>query len=351
LEVHDVQNKEDKLIMMFATLENERDAFKDKVAMLEKERDGLKEDMDMKMVLKNSLFEKERDDFKCKIATLEKERNDLKEDRDSIKTKLSVLTSKLRDQVECPVCLEVPTSGPIHCCPNGHFVCSNCKEFHCPSCRCRMFSGKSLLAVTIIDNIEHKCRNEECGELLPLAEYKIHLKCCPHRVVSCPAPSELCGKKVSLSKLYDHILSECDGSMNKNLNSIFNNTAIILHDRRGIPVQTGSRHGLALDWNEVKFYLSMEKANDCAVFSVQLLESGVECTDYEATITVYRADDLKTEGKHVHRLVLEPLPVDIEEEERKKNGLMVSFRMLEKITMKDEDGEKWSIAVRVDFNK
>ena len=157
---------------------------------------------------------------------------------------------------------------------------------------------------------------------------------------------------MSLSKVYDHILSTCAGSLNKTQNSINNGEfpkTVILHDRKEIPVQKGSMLGLALDWNGVKFYLNFEKASDCAVFSVQLLGSDAEAKDYEATITVHRADDLKTKGKLVHRLIWEPLPVDIEQEERKKNGLMVSFRMLEQIMVKN--GDRWSIAVTVNFNK
>ena len=94
------------------------------------------------------MLEKERD-------VMKKERDDIKKDRDAIgsskealEQKHNALTSKLRDQVECPVCLEVPTSGPVHVCPNGHFVCSKCKGANCPTCRSRMGSGKSLLAVS-----------------------------------------------------------------------------------------------------------------------------------------------------------------------------------------------------------
>ena len=306
---------------------------------------------------KIATIEEERDDFRGKVTAIEKEntklkveRDALKEDRDALKTKFSALTSKLRNQIECPVCLEVPTSGPVHCCPNGHFVCTNCKDFYCPSCRSRMFNGKSVLAVTVIDNIEHECRNEDCEELLPIAEYKIHLKSCPHRVVFCPAPKERCGKKMSLSKVYDHIVSECEGSLNKGHNKLNDGkfpVTMTLSSRKGIPLQKKSSYGLALDWNGAKFYLNCEKAPDYNVFSVQLLESGVDCKDYEATITVHSWLDKAMEGKHVLRLVQEPFPVDIEEEERKKNGLMVGYKMMEKITENDGDQMKFNVTVNL----
>ena len=34
----------------------------------------------------------------------------------------------LRKRVECPVCLEIPRSGPVFVCKNGHFVCQKCKR-------------------------------------------------------------------------------------------------------------------------------------------------------------------------------------------------------------------------------
>ena len=42
----------------------------------------------------------------------------------------------LRKRVECPVCLEIPRSGPVFVCKNGHFVCQKCKRGgNCPTCR------------------------------------------------------------------------------------------------------------------------------------------------------------------------------------------------------------------------
>merc|ERR1712096_42560 len=116
---------------------------------------------------------------------------------------------------------------------------------------------------------------------------------------------------------------------------------IKISDGRKNPLQETSMRGVPLLWNGVTFYLNLEKATDYTVFSVQLLESAVECKDYEVTITAHKNDDKEMTG-NVQRLVGEPLPVDIGEEERKKNGLMVGYRMLEKITAKD--GDRWNFA-------
>ena len=82
------------------------------------------------------------------------------------------LVRKLRDKVECPVCFDVPKSAPVPVCPNGHVVCVKCVREVCPTCRVRMEDGTSTLAVTVIENIEHTCEHEDCGQSLPHSEIK-----------------------------------------------------------------------------------------------------------------------------------------------------------------------------------
>ena len=89
------------------------------------------------------------------------------------------------DKIECPVCLEIPRSGPVPVCPNGHFVCKKCKAGSCPTCRVAMGEGKSLLAVTILESIEHSCKFEDCDEKFPLAHIEKHEEVCLCRLVNC----------------------------------------------------------------------------------------------------------------------------------------------------------------------
>lgn len=96
--------------------------------------------------------------------------------------KYSDLTSLLRSSLECPVCLEVPKSGPFPQCRNGHLVCAKCKRNECPICRVVLFDEKSLLAVKILDNIEHVCNL--CNELFSLDDLEKHMKVCSHRKVN-----------------------------------------------------------------------------------------------------------------------------------------------------------------------
>ena len=104
----------------------------------------------------------------------------------NVTKKYDDLVKKLRDKVECPVCFEVPKKAPIPVCPNGHVVCSRCVRDTCPTCRVRMEQAKSTLAVTVIENIEHTCDHEQCGQSMPLPELAHHLNRCLHRIVPCP---------------------------------------------------------------------------------------------------------------------------------------------------------------------
>ena len=104
-----------------------------------------------------------------------------------LEKKYKNLVAKLRDRIECPVCFEVPESGPVFSCPNGHLVCSNCKADSCPSCRTKMFNNKSMLAVTALENIEHQCTVEGCDAEVLFGKVKYHKEKCVRRIINCPA--------------------------------------------------------------------------------------------------------------------------------------------------------------------
>ena len=79
------------------------------------------------------------DDDKKEINRLRKhleaiERQAVEADKEvnALKRKLKVV-DKLKDNVECPVCLEIPWTGPVPVCPNGHLVCHDCKRDTCPT--------------------------------------------------------------------------------------------------------------------------------------------------------------------------------------------------------------------------
>ena len=81
---------------------------------------------------------------------------------------------RLKGMMECPVCLSVPVEVPVPCCPVGHIICKPCQlelrragRWTCPTCRVRMGNSTSLLAKTLVENMEHKCNLAGCEEIVP----------------------------------------------------------------------------------------------------------------------------------------------------------------------------------------
>jgi len=128
------------------------------------------------------------------------------------------MVQQILEKLECPVCMHIPRSGPVPVCPNGHFVCSKCKTDSCPTCRTVMGGGKSLLASTVLENIEHRCKFDDCEEKFALEDIEQHEAICSHRIVNCPGS---CIQKVPLSKLVDHwkvSTSSCSSKTPKAIN-------------------------------------------------------------------------------------------------------------------------------------
>ena len=63
------------------------------------------------------------------------------------------LVAELKSKIECPVCLAIPTEGPMASCPNGHLLCIPCHQVmlagalvNCPNCREPMGNNMNWLA-------------------------------------------------------------------------------------------------------------------------------------------------------------------------------------------------------------
>ena len=124
------------------------------------------------------------------------------------KRKYEAMAREVGERVRCPTCLDIPTAGPVYTCPRGHCVCSSCYQgdaSRCPVCRARMSGTVSLLAATVIENLEHQCRWADAGclERLAVGEGETHGKVCDYRTVHCP--SNDCGKAVALPLLPLHL--------------------------------------------------------------------------------------------------------------------------------------------------
>ena len=66
------------------------------------------------------------------------------------------LQAALAEGVRCTVCLEVPSTGPIQGCPEGHLVCQDCQDpGHCRECDSDLSPDswcRSLLATTVMES-------------------------------------------------------------------------------------------------------------------------------------------------------------------------------------------------------
>ena len=121
------------------------------------------------------------------------EKNELSKDLEIQKAenlKLNKFVEELRSRVECQVCFVPPRQGPVPMCPNGHFICTNCKarnrqegKTHCPTCQQPLGEIRSLLAKIVIENMLHECDLEGCGEMLAHSGFKRHQDSCHFRLV------------------------------------------------------------------------------------------------------------------------------------------------------------------------
>ena len=258
--------------------------------------------------LKRNLEEKEKEiaSFKSKVSKHEH------------------VVKKLKYKIECPVCMEVPRCGPVPVCPNGHFVCEKCKRDSCPTCRTRMGVGKSLLAVSVLENIEHECKFDDCNENFALAELENHETSCRHRTVGCPYGS--CVTKVSLSKLIDHLLSskQCCSETLEPLKRTMNEM-----NRRnyhgGDKVTAIRRKNKAINWRVHIFAIGGEtfavfpvKTSDGqAYFGLVMFASEAECSKYEFEMTVHEHEGEVVGSRTSVKIRGCPISIDLEKDKYK----------------------------------
>ncbi|KAL1121284.1 hypothetical protein V6Z11_D01G221800 [Gossypium hirsutum] len=77
--------------------------------------------------------------------------------------------------LECPVCTNL-MYPPIHQCPNGHTLCSNCKiRVHncCPTCRYDLGNIRCLALEKVAESLELPCKYQNLGDIPTLVS---HLK-------------------------------------------------------------------------------------------------------------------------------------------------------------------------------
>lgn len=194
---------------------------------------------------------------------------------------------ELQESVECPVCFSIPRAPPVPCCQNGHVICAKCKEKVevCPTCRVTMTNCVSQVAATIIQKIQHPCdfREAGCEARCDISSVAAHEESCSFRLVRCPHWA--CDEAVSVTNLTSHVLgSECgDNYMSNPLpyqEEIEYTRALDDHDGRSF-----WRPSL-LQFDNITFYLQVEKLDKQWYFYVQMEGSSAECERFETQVSV-----------------------------------------------------------------
>ncbi|KAL3846260.1 hypothetical protein ACJIZ3_003663 [Penstemon smallii] len=114
----------------------------------------------------------------------------------------------VHDLLQCPICAN-SMYPPIHQCPNGHTLCTNCKRVHnyCPNCRSELGNIRCLALEKVAEALQLPCKyqNLGCRDLFPYYNKLKHEKRCSFRPYICPYASSECSVTGDIPYLVDHI--------------------------------------------------------------------------------------------------------------------------------------------------
>jgi len=256
--------------------------------------------MNMLQELEKGLEEEKRRvlELETKLKEMTLENESLKLEVSHMKTYRKETTDKIdkvKDKLKCPVCLEIPRSGPVLVCQNGHLECSKCSMRRsspsCASCRVEGGGGKSLLAATLIENIEHDCMFDDCEECFDIDKVADHEKICLHRTVSCPNPK--CKVKVTVAELMDHLIQGTCFLENKPLQ--IENAQSVKYELNLPCLKIGSCEVYLLQLDGANFGLIAQKLFTFYSFSVVLFGPKEECLQYKVTVDpVFEKSDVSS---------------------------------------------------------
>jgi len=322
------KNEEDKI-----TLDEDLNVFKTIIEDQKKELRAVKS----KAAEDQKKHEKEVQDM---VKVIENDRNEVK----TLKMKIAEKTNKadknkhivkqLSNKIECPVCLEVPRASPVPVCPNGHIVCKTCKTKTCPTCSISMGNGKSLLAFTVIENIEHKCKFDDCEEYLAFNKLNAHTKVCSHRTVRCPYYH--CDEKVCLSNLLDHFSKEkCSV---KPAPVVIDKTSSGGRGQANYTLDEKDKSASGLAWKtaifsygDASFAIFPEKKDGLYYFSAVMFASEAECSKYRLEIELNEGNSKSQDAEVSFRYCGKPCSIDANNKDSQYLGLTVNSEGMGKI--------------------
>jgi len=307
--------------------------------------------------LKRKLEEREK-----KVKALEKKLCDNEEELDSSKRrideqqeeldssrskmkKLEDILKKLEDKVECPVCLDVPRSAPVPVCPNGHIVCQRCKRASCPTCRCVMGAGKSILAAAVIENINHKCKFIDCNDTFALESLEMHEVVCPHRTINCPY--QPCPMKLPIAYLLDHLINSerCSGKDIAPVSPENWYSRSYQYHSRDISKQNLSWSIHIYSYCRETLAIYPIKSKGQFFFVIVMFASESTCSKYKFEMIVHEGEKKGFESKEAVKFQGSPLSIDVKKEELELYGC--SEQLMSKILKKSINGKGFGLSFKI----
>ncbi|XP_039047494.1 putative E3 ubiquitin-protein ligase SINAT1 [Hibiscus syriacus] len=109
----------------------------------------------------------------------------------------------------CSICANL-IYPPIHQCPNGHTLCSNCKNRVlncCPTCRHDLGNIRCLALEKVAESLEFPCRyqNLGCLDIFPYYGKLKHEQNCKFRPYNCPYAGSECSVTGDIPTLVAHL--------------------------------------------------------------------------------------------------------------------------------------------------
>lgn len=262
------------------------------------------------------------------------------------------LLEKLKGMVECPVCLTMPVEAPVPCCPLGHITCSSCVDglrregrMDCPTCRIRMGTGKSLLAKTLIENIDHKCNLTGCDKVVPHKEYKQHQEECDYRLVMCPGLEGVCDELIPFCQVEQHT-NECQGIFCEGHSK---------DQSFGISFGEGERPEAEdfLMWKTRmfkcigrKFFVKVEVSEGHLYVETLMKGSIADCEKIRAEVSLLHGKSREV----VYKFFSNPRPLGKEKSLNKDDCLSVTTKSISSSRHFDKERREYTIRVKVNFH-
>eukprot|EP00092_Neocalanus_flemingeri_P004979 GFUD01005355.1.p1 GENE.GFUD01005355.1~~GFUD01005355.1.p1 ORF type:complete len:419 (+),score=103.30 GFUD01005355.1:64-1320(+) len=256
---------------------------------------------------------------------------------EEVEDEYEYLLCQMKEKIECPVCMEIPRSGPVYVCPNGHFVCKKCKTGSCPTCRVAMGDGKSLLAVLVIENIDHECKYDYCEEVLGFDKLEDHEKQCKHRIVSCP--HAVCREEISLSKLLDHLGKKTCAydAVPQVIDNTSKSGQVRFSIKSELAVKDMTWKMSTFSYQDKSFAIFPTKSDDLYFFTMVMFDSDEVCSKYNIEMEVHEWQPTSKDSEISFKFCGSPCSIDEDKKELKYLGLTLNNRSMEKILKKSKD--------------